>query len=42
MVLGNEMGHVDQVSVGEHFGDNDHCIVRFRMMVEKDRVRIIN
>ncbi|XP_067903675.1 zinc finger protein 638-like [Heterodontus francisci] len=35
LVLGNEVDQVDQI--GEHLWDSDHCIIRFSLMMEKDK-----
>ncbi|XP_041052123.1 ectodysplasin-A [Carcharodon carcharias] len=37
LLLGNEVGQVDQVSTAEHLGDNDYYIIRFKMMVKKGK-----
>ena len=35
LVLGNELGQVIDVSVGEHSGLRDHNSIRFRVVVDK-------
>ena len=46
VVLGNEVGQLDQVSVGKYFSNSDHLIIRFRLVTEmnkeKSKYRILN
>uniref|UniRef100_A0A4W3GAF0 Coiled-coil domain-containing protein n=1 Tax=Callorhinchus milii TaxID=7868 RepID=A0A4W3GAF0_CALMI len=39
LVLGNEIGQVEQVSVGQHLGNSDHNIIRFRLLMNRDKKR---
>eukprot|EP00061_Rhincodon_typus_P007516 g29281.t1 len=46
LLLGNEVGQVTEVSLGEHFGSNDHNSLSFNVVMEKDwtgpQVKVLN
>ncbi|XP_062923290.1 uncharacterized protein LOC134356332 [Mobula hypostoma] len=37
LLLGNELGQVTEVCVGEHFGSSDHNTISFNLIMDKDR-----
>ena len=46
LIFGNEAGQVVEGSVGEYFGDNDHNLVKFKVVIEKDKdvleIKVLN
>ena len=36
LVMSDEVGLVGNLTVGEPFGTNDHCVIKWEMVIKKD------